>query len=130
MAVLNEVSGKPGSTLVAEIGAGHIPKPDLLSWQEWVAWRSAVGERPTRSRGDLSTASAEENALWKSTMAHFYGTDWVAMQIAFKEAARVNTRAPETPPVSVAGGSGGPVEEYSTPTAIGDVGGGGQSAGA
>ena len=54
-----------------------IPKPKLMPYNDWIAWRKVTGKRPTKAMGcDRTTTSAEEAALWRSAMAVYYGETW------------------------------------------------------
>ena len=54
-----------------------IPKPKLMIYNEWIAWRKVAGKRPTRALGcDRATTSAEESALWRSMMTVYHGEEW------------------------------------------------------
>eukprot|EP00435_Cladocopium_sp_Y103_P042487 s1035_g11.t1 len=66
-------------TLLEAIDEGIVPRPPLLTYQEWNAWRAREGQRPSRRRhGDqeITTTTAEEAQLWRKVMATLYGEDW------------------------------------------------------
>ena len=54
-----------------------IPKPKLMTYNDWIAWRKVTGKRPTKAIGcDRATTSAEEAALWRSAMTVYHGEEW------------------------------------------------------
>ena len=101
-----------GSTLTLEeaISDGSVPVPDLMPYNQWLAWRAQEGSRPVRRRGDVrTTSSAQESELWRATMQDIYGGDW-AEQLAARGSG--TTRGQEAvgssaPPAPGAGASAG-----------------------
>jgi hypothetical protein len=51
--------------------------PELMPFNEWIAWRKKEGMRPTKHHGCARpTTSLEEAGLWRRAMEHFHGEDW------------------------------------------------------
>ena len=70
------MSGEPeGVTLIDAIEAGRIPRPGELNFPQWQAWRRGEGMRPTMRRDGRGIPTADEVALWREVMAHFYGEE-------------------------------------------------------
>ncbi len=64
-------------TFEEAVAGDIIPKPKLMPYNDWIAWRKVTGKRPTKAIGcDRATTSAEEAALWRSAMAVYYGETW------------------------------------------------------
>ena len=66
-------------TLLEAIDEGIVPRPGLLTYQAWNAWRAREGQRPSKRRhGDegRTTTTAEEAKLWRKVMATLYGPEW------------------------------------------------------
>ena len=62
--------------LVEAIRDGDVESPALMGWNPWQQWRRDAGLRPTAATDGEATTSAQESALWKSTMLELYGTEW------------------------------------------------------
>jgi hypothetical protein len=62
--------------LLDAIRNGEIQQPSLMHWNDWQRWRKYVGMRPTVAVDGSNTSTAQESALWKSTMLELYGTEW------------------------------------------------------
>jgi hypothetical protein len=61
------------------IDDGEVEPPPLLTWREWLIWRSGVGRRPTVKRGfsaDDVTSLGEESKTWRQLMAALHGPEW------------------------------------------------------
>ncbi|CAK8990984.1 unnamed protein product, partial [Durusdinium trenchii] len=71
-----QVRGYEG-TLLEAIEAGVVPRPERLRYREWLAWRAAEGQRPSRRRGDTSrtTTNGEEAELWREVMRALHEED-------------------------------------------------------
>ena len=72
------------------VEAMKVLQPDLMSFNDWIAWRKTDGLRPTKRHGsERTTKSKEESLLWRRTMLFYYGDDWrrtlEANQIAIAE---------------------------------------------
>ncbi len=64
-------------TFEEAVGSDIIPKPRLMQYNDWIAWRKATGKRPTKKLGsERATTSGEESELWKSAMLLYYDGDW------------------------------------------------------
>ena len=64
-------------TFEEAVAGDIIPKPKLMPYNDWIAWRKVIGKRPTKANGcDRATTSKEEAALWRGAMAHYYGDEW------------------------------------------------------
>ena len=70
-----QVSGSE-KTLLEAIRDGDVPRPALMSWNEWQAWRSTTGRLPHMATDGYSVVRAQEVAVWKSVMNELYGDDW------------------------------------------------------
>ena len=71
-----EVAEYEGSFEEAVTG-GVIFMPELMTYNEWIAWRKVEGKRPTKALGcDRATTSAEESALWRNAMEVYHGENW------------------------------------------------------
>ena len=53
---------------------GEIPKPDLVSWNEWQRWRATEGGREKGVRG--RPEQLREADLWRAAMKEYYGDGW------------------------------------------------------
>ena len=71
-----QVRGYEG-TLLEAIEAGVVPRPERLRYREWLAWRAAEGQRPSRRRGDAAgtTTNGEEAELWRDVMRTLHGAE-------------------------------------------------------
>ena len=66
-------------TLLEAIEEGIVPRPGLLTYQDWNSWRARDGQRPSKRRhGDdeRTTTTAEEAQLWRTVMEALYGPEW------------------------------------------------------
>ena len=63
-------AGLTGALLQECIDDGTIPKPPLMSWNEWQKWRKEVGRRPPGS------STREEGTMWRNTMRTQHGISW------------------------------------------------------
>ena len=69
-----EVSGEADGVTLAECFAdGRVPVPDRMSFPKWQQWRKAEGRRPTKRKDGVGLSTAEEVALWRTTMEALYG---------------------------------------------------------
>ena len=84
-------------TLVEAIRDGDVESPALMSWNPWQQWRRDAGLRPTAAADGEATTSAQESALWKSTMLELYGTEWPLKLLEQGEALVVATTQPDGP---------------------------------
>ena len=75
MTVTHEVS-KSDMTLMGAIEHKVVPKPPLMQWNKWQAWRKRYGMRPTTATDGGTTLVRQEVALHRSTMRALYGEDW------------------------------------------------------
>ena len=73
-----QVSGSE-KTLLEAIRDGDVPRPALMSWNEWQAWRSTTGRLPRLGTYGYKLTRAQEVALWKSVMNELYGDEWSIM---------------------------------------------------
>ena len=55
------------------IAQSLVEEPALMEFNDWQKWRRDSGTRPTVKEDGRSTTSAQEAALWKSTMLRIYG---------------------------------------------------------
>ena len=69
------ISGYDG-TFLDGVEAGVVPAPPLMPFNEWQAWRSTEGKRPTVARDQRSTTTRQESVLWRSVMEARYGATW------------------------------------------------------
>ena len=79
-----QVSGS-SKTLLAAIRDKDVESPALMRWNTWQQWRRDAGLRPTAAADGEATTSAQESALWKSTMLELYGTEWALMLASLEE---------------------------------------------
>ena len=63
-------------TLEQAIGTGAVPKPPLMGWNTWLAWRKKTGGRPHQSTDGAGTSQKFEAKLWRATMLSLYGEEW------------------------------------------------------
>ena len=63
-------AGKFWDAVVAEV----IPKPKLLAWNRWQAWRSTEGKGPKGVRG--REEQQREVKLRRAAMKEYHGEDW------------------------------------------------------
>ena len=70
-----EVS-KTDLSLEDYISGGLVEQPALMEFNDWQKWRRDTGTRPTKKDDGRATTSAQEAALWKSTMLRLYGDSW------------------------------------------------------
>ena len=75
MTVTHEVS-KSDMKLMAAIEQKVVPKPPLMQWNKWQAWRRKVGMRPVTATDGGTTLVRQEVALHRETMRALYGEDW------------------------------------------------------
>ena len=57
-----EVAGRDES-LLEFIAAETVEKPELVSFNDWIAWRKSSGTRPTRHTGEKNTKPGQEAEL-------------------------------------------------------------------
>ena len=88
---------RSSKTLVQAVRDGDVETPALMSWNPWQQWRRDVGLRPTAAADGEATTSAQESALWKSTMLELYGTEWPLKLAEYLEAVVVATTQPDGP---------------------------------
>ena len=69
-----QVSGSD-KTLIQAIRDGDVPRPALMRWNEWQAWRTSSGRRPRQATDGYTVSQAQESAIWKSVMVELYGTE-------------------------------------------------------
>ena len=65
--------------IMRAIDDGDVEPPPLLTWKEWLSWRSEAGLRPTVRRGfpvDETTSLGEESRTWRQLMAALHGPEW------------------------------------------------------
>ena len=58
-------------TLLEAIKEGVVPRPGLLTYQDWNSWRAREGQRPSKRRhGDdaRTTATGDEAQLWRTVI--------------------------------------------------------------
>jgi hypothetical protein len=66
-----------GGSFEEAVTGGVIFMPELMTYNEWIAWRKVEGKRPTKALGcDRATTSAEESALWRNAMKVYHGENW------------------------------------------------------
>ena len=97
---LPEVEGFEG-TLIEAFEQGFLSAPtEPLPWNQWQAWRSGEGLRPTTARRFTTSQRQAEAALWRSTMAGLFGEGWNARANALGKAAAAAKKraAPSQPP--------------------------------
>ena len=88
---------RSSKTLVQAIRDRDVESPALMSWNPWQQWRRDAGLRPTAAADGEATTSAQESALWKSTMLELYGTEWPLKLLEQGEALVVATTQPDGP---------------------------------
>ena len=71
-----EVAGSEERLLVL-IDRGEVPTPALMTFNDWQKWRRDVGRRPTVRKDGIGTTPKVEAVLWRSTMNHVHGSDWL-----------------------------------------------------
>ena len=69
--------------------AQDIEVPELLTFNQWLTWRSGPGRRPRSGLDSCSTTNREESELWRSTMAMVHGPEWQEVLLQMKENDRV-----------------------------------------
>ena len=65
--LVREVS-KTDLSLEQCIAQNVIELPELMEFNDWQKWRRDTGSRPSAKEDGRATTSAEEAALWRSTM--------------------------------------------------------------
>ena len=54
-----------------------VPVPNVMSFNQWIAWRKGDGMRPTGAHGsERTTRPNEESEIWQRAMKYYYGDDW------------------------------------------------------
>ena len=96
---------RSSKTLVEAIRDGDFETPALMGWNPWEKWRRDVGLRPTARTDGEATTSAQESALWKSTMLELYGDDWPLKLLEQGEELVVATTQPGEPSEQPAAGA-------------------------
>ena len=81
-----EVSRNPGVSLQEAINETLVAAPELMDFNEWLAWRKTEGRRPTLKVDGIKRGNGEEAMLWKYIMEAYYGPSWAQM-VADKRAA-------------------------------------------
>ena len=94
--MVQQVSGSD-RTLLEAIRDEEVPSPDLMSWNDWQAWRSTTGRMPRAATDGYSVTRAQESALWKAVMLDLYGEDW-SIRLVSAEADAPEPAAPATGP--------------------------------
>ena len=87
----NQVSGSE-LTLLEAVNAEYVPKPRLMSWNEFQVWRRDEGKRPLLAADGHTTTTPQEVVLWKSVMLDLYGPEWAV------ELALIETTVPSAQP--------------------------------
>ncbi len=90
------VTGYEG-TIGEAIADGAIPRPPLVSFNEWQQWRRDFGKRPRHATEGGTTSSRTEASLWRTTMADLYGVDWqldLAVRAAVEEPVALGAPPP------------------------------------
>ena len=96
-----------------------IPKPELMRWNQFQAWRKDAGGGPEGIRGKKE--QGRESGLWRAVMREYYGADWWERAYRRKADAteekislglEVRKLYPEVPATSV--GSGPPTAPQSS----------------
>ena len=96
-------------TLLEAIEEGIVPRPGLLTYQDWNSWRARDGQRPSKRRhGDdeRTTTTAEEAQLWRTVMEALYGPEWKDQLAvaggALEETEEEEEEEEERPPTTLA----------------------------
>ena len=76
MAATREVTGVD-LTLREAIEQNVVPTPGLVDWNDWQRWRRDVGMRPTYPDDGVMLDNRVEATLWRETMEHLYGAQWL-----------------------------------------------------
>ena len=84
--LLYEVSCNPGLSLQEAIKDHVVTTPELMDFNEWLAWRKTEGKRPTLKVDGVKRGNGEEAMLWKYIMEALHGPNWAQM-VADKRAA-------------------------------------------
>ena len=86
-----------------------------MGWNDWQVWRRDLGRRPLVAVDGSTTSTAQESALWKSTMLELFGPDW-AVQLVSAEVGQEDPSAqPREPRVTPAAGAGATGAEGAPP---------------
>ena len=96
-------------TLLEAVREGEVPRPALMGWNDWQVWRRDLGRRPLVAVDGSTTSTAQESALWKSTMLELYGAEW-SIELVSAEVVRedpaTQLSAPSAQPAADAGATG------------------------
>jgi len=109
------------------VSAELVPKPELMTWNDWQAWRRGVGLRPTIAADGGRGEGKVEAALWRRVMQVYHGDDWAAQlgvrqsEEDLPEAEDAASALPSVPSGAVAppaAGAASPAPGYSTPRRV------------
>ena len=64
-------------TFEEAVTACVVPVPNVMSFNQWIAWRKGDGMRPTQAHGSARTTKPnEESEIWHRAMKCYYGEGW------------------------------------------------------
>ncbi len=93
MATTRQVTGVD-ITFLEAVEQGVVPTPALMEWNDWQRWRRTDGMRPTYADDGATLDNRAEVTLWRRTMEHLHGADWLEDLSAGPAAQRAEAPGP------------------------------------
>ncbi len=93
MATTRQVTGVD-ITFLEAVEQGVVPTPALMEWNDWQRWRRTDGMRPTYADDGAMLDNRAEVTLWRRTMEHLHGADWLEDLSAGPAAQRAEAPGP------------------------------------